>query len=59
LERLSRLCAETNKLIAESRARIAHSDAMLDGSPSIVPELGKRFGLADIPVTRNSNAKPN
>ena len=38
LDGLSRLCAETDKLIAESKARIARSLALLDGSPSVVPE---------------------
>jgi hypothetical protein len=38
LERLSRLCAETDKLNAESKARIARSLAVLDRSPSIIPD---------------------
>jgi ABC-type transporter Mla subunit MlaD len=38
LERLSKLCAETKTLIARSRQSIDHSVAVLDGSPSLVPE---------------------
>ena len=38
LDRLSKLCAETAKLNAESNARIARSLAVLDRSPSIVPD---------------------
>ena len=38
LDRLSRLCAETDKLIAESKARIARSLELVDGSPDLVPD---------------------
>jgi hypothetical protein len=38
LDRLSRLCAETEKLIAESKARIVRSLAVVDSSPNLVPD---------------------
>ncbi len=38
LTRLSRLCAETSTLIARSKQSVDHSIAVLDGSPSVVPE---------------------
>jgi hypothetical protein len=50
LERLSRLCSETDKLNAQSRARIARSVALLDGpSPNLVPDQESSELIADHP----------
>ena len=38
LARLSRICAETKELMARSRQSIDHSLAILERSPSIVPD---------------------
>jgi hypothetical protein len=38
MKRLESMRAETDKTIADSKARIAQSLAVLDRSPSLVPE---------------------
>ena len=48
LERLSRLSAETDRLIAESKGRIARSLALVDAAPSVVPEVQPEPALNDL-----------
>jgi len=38
LAHAAKLCAETKTLIAQSRQSLEHSAAVLDASPSLVPE---------------------